>query len=163
MRRRDYRPDPFCLAALALPALGACDRSAGAHARPGEPTSAPAPIVATKQALRDNEPAIQSIVAARCERGARCANVGAGEKWASAEACRGELLAKNRDELRASECPGGVVQKELDERSAEIRSEDCDNPLDTLGRLAACRSSDLCNAIPRGRGSSSPPPRGRRA
>jgi hypothetical protein len=27
-----------------------------------------------------------------------------------------------------------------------IRKEDCNNPIDTLGRLAACRMNDMCKA-----------------
>lgn len=100
----------------------------------------------TNKATVNNEAALASIVSARCQREARCNNVGADKRWASSEACRGDLTAKGRDDLRASECPGGVVQKELQECLAEIQNEDCNNPLDTLGRLAACRSSDLCKA-----------------
>ena len=148
MRRRALRTAVPQLATLALLALGGCDRSADAPGRPGDTTSAPAPIVATKQALTDNEPSIRSIADARCERETRCDNVGPGKQWASAEACRGDLMAKNRDELKASECPGGIVKKELDECLTEIRNETCNSPLDTIGRLAACRSSDLCKANP---------------
>ena len=101
---------------------------------------------ATNKPTVNNEQAIQSITGARCERETRCNNVGQGKTWATAEACRADLLAKNRNELRESECPVGIVQKELDECLADIRNEKCDNPLDTIGRLAACRSSDMCKA-----------------
>lgn len=100
----------------------------------------------TDKATVSNEVAILTMANARCTRETRCNNVGGSKRWASAEACRGDLVAKGRDELRASECPGGIVQKELKECLAEIQNEDCNNPLDTLGRLAACRSSDLCKA-----------------
>jgi hypothetical protein len=39
------------------------------------------------------------------------------------------------------------VEKELDECLEEIRNEDCGNPFDTLGRLAACRENDICKAM----------------
>ncbi|HEU4409951.1 MAG TPA: DUF6184 family natural product biosynthesis lipoprotein [Polyangiaceae bacterium] len=100
----------------------------------------------TDKSTMSNEAAIQAIANARCGRETRCNNVGSSKRWASAEACRTDLMAKGRDELRAAECPGGIVQKELQECLTEISNEDCNNPLDTLGRLAACRSSDLCKA-----------------
>jgi hypothetical protein len=100
----------------------------------------------TDKTTVNNEQAIQSIANSRCDRETRCNNVGAGKKWATAEACRADLMTKNRDELKASECPGGIVQKELQECLGEIQNENCNNPLDTIGRLAACRSSDLCKS-----------------
>jgi hypothetical protein len=100
----------------------------------------------TDKATTNNEAAIQTIANARCAREARCNNVGASKRWSNDAACRNDLSAKGRDELRAAECPGGIVQKELRECLEEIQNEDCNNPLDTLGRLAACRSSDLCKS-----------------
>ncbi|WP_438031284.1 DUF6184 family natural product biosynthesis lipoprotein [Sorangium sp. So ce233] len=47
-----------------------------------------------------------------------------------------------------SECPGGIDSNELNECLQEIGNDDCNNPLDTLGRIVACRSSDLCRATP---------------
>jgi hypothetical protein len=139
------RPGALPLAFL-LAALG-CDRSADAPERPGG-GQAPTPIVATKHALTDNEHAVRAIAAARCEREARCGNVGAGKTWASDEACRGDLASKGRAKLGVPECPGGIVQKELDECLREVKSEDCKSPLDTLERLAACRAGDMCKANP---------------
>ena len=42
------------------------------------------------------------------------------------------------------ECPRGVDSKELDECLESIKTESCNNPIDTISRLAACRTSDLC-------------------
>ena len=138
------------LAASALAAF-ACDRDATrtdatATATPANREGGVGTTPMTNKATVSNDQAIQNLVNARCEREARCNNVGPGKQWASAEACRSDLTAKNRDELKASECPGGIVQKELDECLADVRKETCDSPLDTLTRLAACRSSDLCKA-----------------
>ena len=55
-----------------------------------------------------------------------------------------KVRADWRDDLKARECPGVVVQKELAECLEEIRNDDCGNPLDSLGRMLACRKSDLC-------------------
>jgi Family of unknown function (DUF6184) len=136
---------PFAFGA-ALLTLG-CDRSADAPERPGG-GYVPTPIIATKQALADNEQAIRAIAVARCEREARCAKVGVGKKWANEGACRDELVNRGRGSLGVPRCPGGIFQKELDECLREVRGEDCKNPLDTLERLAACRSGDMCKANP---------------
>jgi hypothetical protein len=90
--------------------------------------------------------AAQSIAEARCARESRCNNVGNDKKYSNQDDCMRRVRADWKDELNARECPGGVVQDELNECLTEIRNEDCGNPFDTLGRLAACRSSDICKA-----------------
>ncbi|MGK4005216.1 DUF6184 family natural product biosynthesis lipoprotein [Sorangium sp. So ce1036] len=90
--------------------------------------------------------AVDSIVQARCDREARCNNIGADRAYASKEACDSRVRAEWRDELNFAECPGGIDPKELNECLQEIRNDDCGNPFDTLGRIVACRSSDLCRA-----------------
>jgi hypothetical protein len=94
-----------------------------------------------------NAPSIKAIAMARCDREEVCKNLGADRKFASREACLAEIQEDMSDDLKLSECPGGIVQKELDECLAEIRNEDCKNPIDKLERLAACRTSDMCKAI----------------
>jgi hypothetical protein len=139
------RVAPLALGASAF-ALG-CDRSADAPER-ADGGHVPTPIVATKLALADNEQAIRALAAARCEREARCGHVGPGARWASDALCRSELVAKGQAELGAPRCPGGIVQKELDECLREVEKEDCHDPFDALERRAACRRSGLCKAIP---------------
>ena len=39
-----------------------------------------------------------------------------------------------------------VDRKELAECLDEINKEECGSPIDSIGRMAACRSSDLCKA-----------------
>lgn len=94
-----------------------------------------------------NDPSIKAIAMARCDREEKCQNLGTDRKFASREACLTEIQEDLSDDLKLSECPGGIVQKELDECLAEIRSEDCKNPIDKLERLAACRTTDMCKAI----------------
>jgi hypothetical protein len=88
--------------------------------------------------------AVSSIVEARCDREARCDNIGAKEEYKSWQECRKEIAAKSSDKIGAPECPGGIDQHELSECLTEIRNEGCGNPLDTLERVAACNSADLC-------------------
>ena len=101
-------------------------------------------ITGANVARVSNDSAIDRIVAARCERELKCNNVGADKEYASREACSQKLKTSVRDDLKAGECPGGIDQKELNECLEEIQNEGCGNPIDTIGRLAACRSSDLC-------------------
>jgi hypothetical protein len=88
--------------------------------------------------------AVSSIVEARCDREARCENIGPKEKFKSWQACRQEIAKKSSDKIGAPECPGGVDQHELSECLTEIRNEGCGNPLETLERVAACNGPDLC-------------------
>lgn len=88
--------------------------------------------------------AIQSIASARCAREARCNNIGAGHRFASTEACMASVREQRDDDLNLSDCPGGIDQRELSECLRSIHEESCGNPLASLSRLAACRSSDMC-------------------
>lgn len=92
----------------------------------------------------NNESAIARIVAARCARESACNNVGSDKRFTSAAVCSQKLKNDMRDDLNAKDCPRGIDQKELNECLVEIKNEDCNNPIDMIGRLAACRTSDLC-------------------
>jgi hypothetical protein len=91
-----------------------------------------------------NDSAITRIVGARCERETSCRNVGADKRFASGDVCRQKLRAEMRDDLNANDCPKGIDAKELNECLEAIHKEDCNNPIDAISRVAACRTSDLC-------------------
>ena len=91
-----------------------------------------------------NESAIDRIVAARCARESACNNVGSDKRFTTRELCTSKIRGDMRDDLNAKDCPRGIESKELNECLVEIKNEDCNNPLDMIGRLAACRTSDLC-------------------
>lgn len=88
--------------------------------------------------------AITRIVEARCARESACGFVGAEQKWASSDACTEVVTREYSDDLSPEDCPAGVDAKELDECITEARNADCNNPIDVIGRVAACRTSDLC-------------------
>ncbi len=90
---------------------------------------------------------LDQIAQARCAREMKCGNIAADKKFTTNEACLSETKRDFADDLNAEECPAGIDQKELDECLQEIKNEDCGNPFDTLGRLAACRTSDLCRNV----------------
>nr|ADB12497.1 hypothetical protein [Sorangium cellulosum] len=120
---------------LLAAACGGEKRSGGEAQTPGGAQGeAPVPVGS----------AVDSIVAARCDREARCNNIGQDREYSSKDACSNKIRSEWRDELTFGECPGGIDAKQLNECLEGIRNEGCGNPFDTLGRVVACRSSDLC-------------------
>lgn len=90
---------------------------------------------------------VRLITEARCMREEKCGNIGPDEDYASISVCQQKIGAEWQNELNSYDCPGGVVVKELNECLEEIKNEDCKSPFDTLGRIVACRSSDICKAM----------------
>ncbi|WP_437742741.1 DUF6184 family natural product biosynthesis lipoprotein [Sorangium sp. So ce1504] len=130
------------LAAGAALLASACDREERAlgTTRPPDGTQIEARVATVD--------AVDRIVQARCDREARCNNIGPDRTYTSNEACSSRVRAEWREDLNLAECPGGTDSKELNECLQEIRNDDCNNPFDTLDRIVACRSSDLCKATP---------------
>lgn len=91
-----------------------------------------------------NQSAIQRIVQARCEREASCNNVGGDKRFADRNVCTSEIQKDMRDDLNAKDCPYGVDAKELNACLDSIQKESCGNLIETISRLAACRTSDMC-------------------
>jgi hypothetical protein len=87
---------------------------------------------------------VNQIAEARCAREAKCGNIGVDKEYASTDLCRQKIGIDWSDEISAYDCPAGVVQKELNECLEAIKGEECNSPFDTLGRVVACRSSDIC-------------------
>jgi hypothetical protein len=120
----------FALAAICLAGCG----------RDGEEPMTPA----SRPVTVDNERGIFALAAERCDREARCGNVGPNEDYTSRNDCMARIESDARDDLDARECPGGIEQRELDECVQQVRSEDCGHVLDKLERLAECADSQLC-------------------
>lgn len=143
----------FALGALAI---AGCERksertteisTAPAEPRPADrdlPPKGDEPVGGGPLAI---DSAINKIVAARCDREMKCGNVGADKKFTDNSACVASVGKEFADDLNAEECPAGVDSKELDECLTEARNEDCANPFDTIGRVAACRTSDICRHV----------------
>jgi hypothetical protein len=91
-----------------------------------------------------NQTAIARIVQARCERETSCNNVGGDKRFADRNACVSEIQKDMQDDLNAKDCPAGIDQKELNHCLDSIHKESCGNPLETINRLAACRTSEMC-------------------
>ena len=120
---------------LAVALTAACGR--GEIKGPDAPTMTSAHVVT-------NEHAINRITAARCDRDMACNNIGAGKKFETREACTNELGHDKAADIRAEECPRGISEPDLNDCLADIRSEKCGNPLDSISRRAACRKAKLC-------------------
>ena len=88
--------------------------------------------------------ATNSIAESRCAREERCDNIGDNKKFSSNDDCMARIRADWKDDLNARECPRGINQPELRECLTEIRNEDCSSPFDTLSRVAACTSGQIC-------------------
>jgi hypothetical protein len=92
-----------------------------------------------------NDRAIDAITNARCEREARCNNVGQNKTYVSNEGCLTQLRGEAMNSLTASSCPQGINGPQLDKCLADVRGERCENVLDTIGRLANCNTTALCS------------------
>lgn len=117
------------------------DRPAAQGVRPGPDQGQSAVKGAQAEAIGT---AVDNLATARCDRELRCNNVGTGRRYDTKDACMSSLRSNQQQDLNLSACPGGVDQKELQECLEEIRKDDCNNPLDNLTRLAACRKTDMC-------------------
>ena len=88
--------------------------------------------------------AARNIAGARCQREARCNNIGADKKFATDEVCEDQIKSEWANDLNAYDCPRGVVDGELEECLNAIRNEDCNSPFDTLSRVSACTAGQIC-------------------
>jgi len=123
------------LALFAGPLVVACDHEK--HAVAADEEVHHAPETRTTGAVRD-------IVAARCEREERCNNVGPDKTYSNHAACTSKLEGSTADDVNMKDCANGVSDAKLHECLAKIHGEDCGNPIDTLSRVAACRTGALC-------------------
>jgi len=88
--------------------------------------------------------AVNLLTARRCDREIDCRNVGAGKRYDDRGGCERELLHTLHVELGPSVCSYGVREERLNECLEAIRVESCANSLDTMSRLATCRTRSLC-------------------
>jgi len=121
------------LVLLAIAAVGGCTKD---EPEPKYPPAGPP--------TASNDRAISAITDERCDRDLRCNNIGPDKKYTSRDECVRKLTDSGYSSLGPTECRSGINQSELSQCLQSIRNEQCDSPLDTLERLAACRSGKLC-------------------
>jgi uncharacterized protein DUF6184 len=114
-------------------ALSACSN----NSRPAESAMAETPA-------SESSSAVDSISEARCARESRCDNIGNEKKYSSMEDCVARVREDWKDDLDARSCPDGVNQTQLNECLSEVRGEECSSPFDTLERVAACTTGQIC-------------------
>lgn len=124
----------FCCTVLAMLPLGCSKSNDREVAQPGSTASVDGPVLSAPEA----------IAQARCSREERCDNIGVDAKYDSFAACDQQIRNDWQEDLDRRECPSGVDQVELDECLTEIRNEDCGNPFDSLERMVACSSAQIC-------------------
>ena len=151
------------LGVACVAALFACNKnnnvdrdSTTAEQTYGDKSGAPAPgervgvttVTGADLGSLGNDIAIERIVAARCGRETACNNVGSDKHFVNHDVCVREVRSKVGDDLRTAACPRGIDADALDKCMESIRTESCNNPIETIQRLAACRTSDLCLKFP---------------
>jgi hypothetical protein len=123
-----------CFGALALGFSG-CNRN-------NEPAPAVEQVPSSPEA--NMKGAIHDIVGARCNREERCSNIGPDKTYADRDACTSKLEGTTQSDINLSDCKHGVDRPKLHACLDKIHGEDCGNPIDTLSRVAACRTGELC-------------------
>jgi hypothetical protein len=84
------------------------------------------------------------ITSARCKREARCDQIGAGRKYASARDCAEALGADTRGSLDPA-CAAEIDALSVDRCLSKIHSLECAVTVDSLERINECRASSLCS------------------
>jgi hypothetical protein len=95
-------------------------------------------------AQRADSAVVDKLASARCDREQSCNNVGGGQKYASRDVCMDQMRGSLANELNAYDCPRGIDEAQLGECMTAIRNEECGHPIDTISRMAKCRTSALC-------------------
>jgi hypothetical protein len=133
----------LALAALfcAVPFAAACEHETHTHPATPDDLAARETRVEPKA---ETTGAVRKIVAARCEREERCHNVGPDRTYADHSACTSKLQGSTADDINTKDCDRGVDDVKLHDCIAKIHEEDCGNPIDTLSRVAACRTGAIC-------------------
>ena len=131
-----------CIGMLAV--MG-CARSSNAPAPGGTPlTSAPRVTSAPYVRVVSSDEAVMRLTNARCDREVACENVGSERAFVDRDACARELGHDAYVNLGPRLCPGGVDDSKLATCLADVRTERCNNPIDTIERLLSCRRRELC-------------------
>lgn len=128
----------IAIAGAALIATAACSKG----------PEMPSTTTTTGATIALNDDAATRVTHARCDHEAACSRVGAGQKYADRDACMRELGRSDRAALRAEICPNGIHEPAVTSCMNAIRNEPCGGSLDTLDRIASCRTNRLCANAP---------------
>jgi hypothetical protein len=84
------------------------------------------------------------LTTARCDREVACMKVGPGRRFLDRDACMREIGHDTATTLHADVCQPGIDDAKLSACIVGVRSGHCDDPLDAIPRIAACKASELC-------------------
>ena len=133
------------MSALSLAALLlACDRTETGTSKNGSPVSETDKSGVTSMQPLVDTVTVSQLSVARCDRELACNNVGSGQRFPTHEACVDEVRLPVAGDLGSPSCPKGFDLDRIEGCAAAIRSDACDHALDTLGRIAVCRTDWLC-------------------
>ncbi len=120
--------------------LLACGGNTGGPAVSGTSLS---PGVTAPQGEADDA-VVDRLTSARCDQEQGCTNIGPGRKFASRSVCMEKIHGGIANDLNGYNCPRGLDSLGVDRCVAAIRSEECNDPLETLTRDDKCRTGALC-------------------
>ena len=80
----------------------------------------------------------------RCDRQARCNNIGPNEKYKSRAECVSKMQSDDGKSINADECPGGINEGNLNRCLKALREEGCGSPIGALERLESCKTDSIC-------------------
>lgn len=130
-------------AVLLLACGGQSSQNAPNAAQNAVPGSAP-PMGVTAAQNGVDQKTVERLADARCDHEQKCNNIGQGQKYASRDVCKQQLVSSTSTDLNAQSCPRGLDQDALNRCMNAISNEQCSVSIDTLSRMADCRTDALC-------------------
>jgi len=115
----------------------------GAPTQPGDRVGTTT-VTSTVYGGIGSDVAVAKLVAARCARETACNNVGPDRRFVDPDICTHELTMRIGMDVKSSTCTLGVDPAALESCLDAIRNESCNNPVETVERLATCRASEMC-------------------
>ena len=88
--------------------------------------------------------AVASIALTRCDRQARCNNIGPNETYKTRVECVSKMQSDDGKSINASACPGGINEGNLNRCLQALREEGCGSPIGALERLESCKTDSIC-------------------
>ena len=108
------------------------------------PTSATSDRGGGMQADARYELATARIAGVRCDRQITCEQIGPDKRFTSRDNCARDEARRTKEELRSSDCPGGIDTAKLQACLAELSRQDCNSIIGSLQTVDACKTAALC-------------------
>ncbi len=136
---------PAVLASLATLVLACAEQSASSQAKGPTPVPGSEPPAGVTEAQNAADQRVgDKLASARCDHEEKCQNVGTGRKYATRDVCQIQLRSDTVGDLNAQKCPHGLDQNAVEHCVSAIQKEPCSISLDTITRIADCRSGAIC-------------------